>query len=579
MNVMHYQMGCVRYLFGTDGRLVVLLIAALMSMPAHVEALGFGSISLTSHLNQALKADIPMLLNDEDDMKLVRVELATPREYRQLGLQWQPELSHIQVLIQNKFSAQPILQLRSVGLIHAPMISIVLKAKKSGRGTYFKHYKLFLDPVGRPLGEGQEISPSALVFQALTADERLSSEGDVVAWARTWRYGPVQAGDSLSEIAYRLRVDKRFSNKQVMLSLYEHNADAFIDGNINHLIKGAWLTVPHADVVEKSAGEIAMQKLSRLLKRKNPSVKVDQAGENSLPVAPVNAITSSNRGEALRYSGKIALNDPSASDAANAVVELKQGMDTRFDNIHQEMMQGKLQMASFDETITGLNLSMQGVKDDLHRLQKDIEIIKIRTEVLSRDKTDALMNWQFALIVVLFIALIGTLVMLALQKRKVVNKARPLPESELEPESDHLLLNDHRANDVGMMESQFDSMPDPLKEGAEAVRSIPVNQESAPLSDEVLQLLNQIEEKLGQCDFEQAEKLLYEVGVQCPDSLKASALRAQLYHETDRFDERNDLINKISESSDEQRWERFCYFLPSHVWNACFGESASADHS
>lgn len=575
MNVMHYLMGQVRHLFGTGARLVVLLIAGLLSMPAHVEALGFGAISLTSHLNQALKADIPMLLNDADDMKTVRVALATPQEYRQLGLQWQPELSHIRVLMLNKFSAQPMLQLRSAGLIQTPMISIVLKAKKSGRGTYFKHYKLLFDPAERSLKSKQKASSSALAFQTLSADGQLPSTD---GWARTWRYGPVQAGDSLSEIAYRLRVDKRFSNKQVMLSLYENNADAFIKGNINHLIKGAWLTVPSADVVKKAAGNVPLQRLSKLLERKNPSAKVEETGVKKAPAAGKSIATSNTGQAALRYSGKIALDVPSTVDASNAVAELKQGMDTRFDNIHQEMMQGKLQMASFDETISNLNLSMQGVKDDLHRLQKDIETIKQRTESFSRNNDDLLMSWQFALIVVLFIALIGALVMLMLQKRKVVEKAKPVSELEREPDSNHQLLKDQRVNDVSPMKKN-DSTQGPLKEKPEDVGRTQVNQESPALSDEVIQLLNQIEEKLGECEFEQAEKLLHDVDVQCPDSLKASALRAQLYHETDRHDERNDLINSISEASDEQRWERFCYFLPSHVWNACFGESVAPDNS
>jgi len=97
-----------------------------------------------------------------------------------------------------------------------------------------------------------------------------------------------------------------------------------------------------------------------------------------------------------------------------------------------------------------------------------------------------------------------------------------------------------------------------------------------PLADEVVQLLNQAESSLGQCDFEHAEKILQQIADKWPDSLKGLALKAQLYHETDRLEQRNDLINSISEASDEQRWERFCYFLPSHVWNACFGDGSAS---
>jgi len=566
---------------GIECRLVLLLMTALLTMPAQVEALGFGALSLTSHLNQALKADIPMLLNDADDMKTVRVELATAKEYEQLGLQWQSDLSRVQVLIQDRFSSHPLVQLRSTGLMNAPMLSIVLKAKKTGRGTYFKHYQLMLDPVEKsqrtelknePKRE-QVTSLSTLVFEALSFNDAPSSSGKGAVWARTWRYGPVQAGDNLSEIAYRLRLDRRFSNKQVMLSLYENNADAFVDGNINHLIKGAWLTVPRGDVVKKYAGTASMQKLSTLLKRENPTTTA---------LKKVGAKTASNDAaskgdQSLRYSGKIGLNGPGAVDALNAVSELKLGMDQQFEIIHKGMMAGKLQMATLDDTVSTLNLSMQGVKSDIHRLQKDIEIIKMRTEMLPAEASDSWGNWQFAVIVALFVALIWVLVILMMQRKKSTGRSHASAVSELEPESDHLLLNDHHAHDVGMMESQFDSMPDPLMEDPDAHVEKGSDQEPAPLSDEVVQLLNQIEGKLGQCHYDEAEIFLDKVDAQSPDSLKASALKAQLYHETGRFDERNDLINNLSEVSDEARWERFCYFLPSHVWSACFGDSASSE--
>ena len=74
------------------------------------------------------------------------------------------------------------------------------------------------------------------------------------------------------------------------------------------------------------------------------------------------------------------------------------------------------------------------------------------------------------------------------------------------------------------------------------------------------------------------EQLINAADQKAPDSLRLAALKAQLYHETERIELRNDLINNISESSDKQRWEEFCKVLPTHVWNACFGEG-SADGS
>ena len=565
-------------LLGNECRFLLLLMTALLTMPVQVQALGFGALSLTSHLNQALKADIPMLLNDADDMKMVRVELATPKDYEQLGLQWQSDLSRVRLLVQDRFSGHPMLQLRSIGLIDAPLLSIVLKAKKSGRGTYFKHYQLMLDPVERSQISERKVSLPSLALETLSIDNAPASQNPGSVWARTWRYGPVQAGDTLSEIAYRLRVDKRFSNKQVMLSLYENNSNAFVDGNINRLIKGAWLTVPGSDVVEKYTDNAAMQKFSKLVKRENPTTKSLANGKAKTGAISVAAAAIVPMDRPLRYSGKIALNGPGAVDALNAVSELKQGVDQEFESIHKGMMAGKLQMATLDETVSALNLSMQGVKSDIDRLQKDLEIIKI-IKLRTETESDRWLNWQFALIVGLFIALIWVLLILMMQRRKNNDESRAPEVPELESESGHQqLLNNHSSHDVGMMESQSDAKkPEPLKEDANTPTKKRPDQASAPSADKVLQLLNKIESELGQCNYEVAEKLLGKVDEKTPDSLKAWALKAQLYHETERFDERNDLINHISEVSDEARWERFCYFLPSHIWNACFGDSAASE--
>ena len=573
MNAMHALM---MPLSGVKSRLFIVLLTIFLITPAHVEALGFGALSLSSHLNQALKADIPMLLNDADDMKAVRVELATPKEYEQLGLQWHPDLLRIRVLIQNRSSNHPIVQLRSTGLIDAPMLSIALKANKSGRGTYFKHYKLMLDPVERAQGSAQSSPSPLLPLEVLSLKKSQSSPGMEVDWARTWRYGPVQTGDSLSEIAYRLRIDKRFSNKQVMLSLYEKNRAAFVDGNINRLIKGAWLEVPRADVVKQYGGSKSMQKISKLMQGTHSTTKSRVKTSAQTDSAAVKAAAPVDHG--LRYSGKIALNDPSTVHALNAVSELRSDMGQQFESLHKVMMNGKLQMTSLDETISTLSLSMQGVKTDIHRMQKDIEMIKTRTQALSAQESSWL-NWQFILIVVLLVALICMLLMLMMQRKTSPDKSAAYESPKRTGEQDHGVDSDHRRQVVAMKDRQH-ARPDTAAKGS-TIDSDDEGKHADPkadsLSDDVTGLLNQIEEELGQCHYEKAEQLLTKVDSQSPDSLKASALKAQLYHETARFDERNALINQLSERSDEARWERFCYFLPTHVWNACFGDSLSSD--
>src|SRR5690606_25244211 len=57
-------------------------------------------------------------------------------------------------------------------------------------------------------------------------------------------YGPVQANDTLWEIAERVRPGTGVTMQQTMLALQRTNPDAFINGNINLLKSGQVLRIP-----------------------------------------------------------------------------------------------------------------------------------------------------------------------------------------------------------------------------------------------------------------------------------------------------------------------------------------------
>ena len=58
------------------------------------------------------------------------------------------------------------------------------------------------------------------------------------------RYGPLTQRATLWKIALTIRPDSRLSVYQVMQALYQANPNAFVDGNLNHLVEGQYLTIP-----------------------------------------------------------------------------------------------------------------------------------------------------------------------------------------------------------------------------------------------------------------------------------------------------------------------------------------------
>lgn len=68
-------------------------------------------------------------------------------------------------------------------------------------------------------------------------------------------YGPVQEGDTLSGIASRVKESCSgygdLSQKQIMMAVYNHNRNAFADGNLDIIYAGSVIVIPDADLIKK----------------------------------------------------------------------------------------------------------------------------------------------------------------------------------------------------------------------------------------------------------------------------------------------------------------------------------------
>jgi len=452
-------------------------------------------------------------------------------------------------VLEHKHSAHPRIVLRSLGRIESPLLSILLKASRAGHGTYFKHFQLFLDPAETAPGQPEPELIPLHTARSPSPDQGVhgGSDSAVPGWARASRYGPVRSGDSLSEIAFRLRRDKRFSNRQVMLSLYKTNPRAFVGGDINRLKRGAWLDVPEGEVVKTYGSAAAMRELSALLQPHAGTA----ASTSSKAMGPVAANVALKRPEpALRYSGTISVSGATArprdlSQAADGVA-----YDARLKAIHDELMAGKLRMSDLGRSVADINHAVAGIKQDVASLRKgvrqDMESLKkdvatVQTAIRQLQPSAPVNIWMLIL-TALAAGMLGALIVIVLRKR-----SQPLSTASLDQ------------NRLGTATAEAEQQPERV------------------VADEVVQLLNRAEEQLGSCDFEQAEQTLDTIDQLNPDSVRAAVLRAQLYHETGRFEARNALINGISDSADRGRWEKFCTLLPSHVWNACFDGTPGAN--
>jgi FimV-like protein len=503
-------------------------------IPAH--ALGFGALTLNSYLHEPLKAQVPLVLAATERAESITVELAGPADYRQLNLQWHDSLNAIRVLFHRDASRAPTIKLRSVGIITSPLLSIVLKARKAGRGTYYKHFKVLLDPAPAspvavsPVSGVMVISGPILLPVPSQADEATELKGmNSTGWARSEKYGPTRSGDSLSEIASRLRKDERWSNSQVALALYEKNRAAFIDGDINHLRRGAWLATPSGEEIGRRSVAEAAGQFDRLLAKSpiaiepghgaradspeqgpkhNIHVSLDKPAEKKEQIRQQAAPSGS------RMSGEKSAPDKTASDEPD--------------------------IKGLGQSVAGLSQAMAGLRKEMQALKREVALIKAAPASHSNSSPD---YWMLAFFISFFVGL-GVFIALFYQRRASSPWKNPV------------------LRDVGPSDQRFADSAEQFKP-------------AVPHGDE--QLASRIEKALDRGEYDKAEQMLLKMEGKAPDSLRAAVLRARLYHESGEIEQRNKLINDLCEASDEQRWKHFCHLLPPHVWNACFGDGDDKD--
>jgi FimV-like protein len=237
---------------------------------SQAHAVALGKIEVASHLGETFFAEIPLQLEKNESISSVFVEVAAPTDYRILEVYRDPALNAIRSDVK-KDSRGTRVELSSDSVIDAPFFNLILKVRR-GHATLFKKYPVFLDlsrakPVrfkalptvstlnpqtdvkqrARPETPVSTVSVAEPAVQDSTKSEFKSFDG----WARTGRYGPMVYGDTISTVARRLRVDKRYTLPQVVMALFNKNKKKFSQGNVNLINAGTYLDVPQASEVEE----------------------------------------------------------------------------------------------------------------------------------------------------------------------------------------------------------------------------------------------------------------------------------------------------------------------------------------
>lgn len=268
-------------------KLVFVLALMLTAAPLAANALGLGEIKLNSVLNQPLSADISVVSAAPDEISSLQVKLANAEQFKQAGIPMADVLSKLQFKVVPGANGTATIHVSTTQPFREPFMDVLLDVTWDN-GELIREYTVFLNPpsfesttqaaaapapattapvstapvVAAPapstvaptsasIAKPVVTAPAAPV-QAAAPPTAAPAPAPVAAATNETQlggnYGPIHRGETLSEIALKLRPQGVTLN-QMMIAIYRANPEVFMR-NINLMKAGYVLRVPSADDIQ-----------------------------------------------------------------------------------------------------------------------------------------------------------------------------------------------------------------------------------------------------------------------------------------------------------------------------------------
>jgi pilus assembly protein FimV len=226
-----------------------LLAAAFFVASTAVSAAGLGKITVLSALGQPLRAEIDLVSVQKDELGTLSARVASPDAYQQAGIEYNPALPTVRLMIDKRPGGQPFIMITSTQPVNEPYLDLLVELNSSA-GKLSREYAVLMDPAG-----ASTPAPVASPKDNQTPYEAAKSAGKSVPRERPEvmaasaaggdSYGPVKPGETLSGIARASRSGD-VSLDQMLVALFKSNPDAFSGKNMNRLKAGKILRIPDA---------------------------------------------------------------------------------------------------------------------------------------------------------------------------------------------------------------------------------------------------------------------------------------------------------------------------------------------
>lgn len=236
----------------------MLAVMGLMTLKA--QAVGLGELVVHSKLGEPLTAEIQVIQSNGEFIAAddLIVNIATENEHAKRSLDGYLARQTLQLKLAETLNDDVSLKLSSNRPINEPFLNFLVELKWNA-GRIIKEFTVLLDPPGfkpeKIATETAAIETTSVVTEstgATTQTYRFAQTKNQITDTpfSNGQYGPVQKGETLSEIAMRVRpAGYSIALVDMIDAIYKNNQEAFINGDKNLLQRDVVLSIPTANEV------------------------------------------------------------------------------------------------------------------------------------------------------------------------------------------------------------------------------------------------------------------------------------------------------------------------------------------
>lgn len=411
----------------------LVLILALFSSAAM--ALGLGDIRVLSKPGQPFLAEIPVISSDPGELENATVGLASPVTFERVGLaRPQGLVSELQFQFAQDREGRAVIRVTSAAPVQVPALGFLIEVDW-GQGRLVREYSALVaapetaTAVAQPVIEAPAAAPSNLIVRepeplreaplsnappAPAAVPATPAPAPVrpAAAQMPGQLGPVQRGQSLSQVASELARESGASLNQTMVALMRANPEAFIRGNIHLLKQGAVLRTPSQEELARvDAAEARAMVREQTAQWRQARAPIPQPAVADAAAQPAPSTSSAATATGARL--EIA--------AAAAGAQQTAGMTTGLDAGGEGDMLANEQLRQAKEDLATRDAELQELRDRVGELEKlqqqqqsliamkdsDLAAAQLRLAEAGRREEGASLGWLWLGLILVVVGALG----------------------------------------------------------------------------------------------------------------------------------------------------------------------------